>query len=136
MKNLLLGILLAVSSTVYSQETELFTTYGDVLNGKEEFTLMKVYISAEDGESWVFLSQQWLANTHNLTLPCNRMHLVSYVNGDEEKFLYIHNYEKGEYPLTVNFDYKGISALITKVDEKYTHFSGTEEELFGKPVEM
>ena len=31
---------------VYSQETELFTTYGDVLNGEEEFTLMKVYISA------------------------------------------------------------------------------------------
>ena len=136
MKNLLLGILLAVSSMVYSQETELFTTYGDILNGKEEFTLMKVYISAEDGESWVFLSQQWLANTHNLTLPCNRMHLISFVNGDEEKFLYIHNYEKGEYPLTVNFDYKDISAVITKVDEKYTHFSGTEEELFGKPVEM
>ena len=66
----------------------------------------------------------------------NYLPLVSFVNGDEEKFLYIHNYEKGEYPLTVNFDYKGISALITKVDEKYTHFSGTEEELFGKPVEM
>ena len=97
---------------------------------------MKVYISAEDGGSWVFLSQQWLSNTHNLTLPCNGMHLVSFVNGDEKKFLYIHSFEEGEYPLTVNFNYKNISAVITKIDEKYTHFSGTEEELFGQPVDM
>ena len=135
MKNLLLGILLAVSSTVYSQDTGFFTTYGRILNGEEEFTIMKVSISSEDGNSWVLLSEQWLTDSHNITLPCDRMHLISFKNGDVEKFLYIHNFGEGIYPINVNFDYKD-NAVIYKNERGYTHASGTDEELFVQPLDM
>ena len=134
MKNLLLGILLAVSSMVYSQETEFFSTYGEVLNGEEEFTMVTVYRSSEDKESWELLTKQRTSDFHNIILPCDKLHLITFVNGDEEKFLYIKNYKKGSYPITVDFNYKNINAVIYIDKLGYTHESGTEEQLFGPSV--
>ena len=136
MKNLLLGILLAVSSMVYSQETELFTTYGDVLNGKEEFTVITIYKNSDDSSKWELLTKKHATVFHNIMLPCNEMHLISFVNGDEEKFLYIKNYKEGAYPITIDFNYKDIDAVIFRNELGYTHVSGTEEELFGATVSM
>ena len=136
MKNLLLGILLAVSSMVYSQGTEFFSTYGDVLNGQEEFTTITIYRSTKDNKSWELLTKKHATVFHNIMLPCNEMHLISFVNGDEKKFLYVQNYTGGTYPITVDFDYKDIDAVIFKDELGYTHVSGTEEELFGATVSM
>ena len=69
MKNLLLGILLAVSSMVYSQGTEFFTTYGDVLNGKEEFTVITIYKNSDDSSKWELLTKKHATVFHNIMLP-------------------------------------------------------------------
>lgn len=135
MKNVLLGMLLAISPMVYSQETEFFTTYGEMLNGEEEFTIIKVFRSSEDGESWELLTLKEVIGFHNITLPCDQLHLLSFRNGDVVKFLYIHNFEEGVYPINVNFDNNN-SAVIYKDETGYRHASGTEEELFVQPVDM
>jgi len=133
MKNLLLFILLTVSSVVYSQDVEFFKVFGNLLNGigPDPGTEVTIYRNSEDNKSWEIMCKLDVVSFHDVELPCNRMHLISFVNGQKEKILYINNSKKGgTYFIDVDMNSKSNKYTVIYHDgTRYTHQSGTRQEL-------
>ena len=133
MKNLLLFILLTVSSVVYSQDVEFFKVFGKLLNGigPDPGTEVTIYRNNEDNKSWEVICKQDVVSFHEFELPCNKMHLISFINGHKEKILYINNLKKGgTYYINVDMNSKSNKYTVIYHDgTRYTHQSGTQQEL-------
>ena len=134
MKNLLLIILLAVSSTVYSQ---LFNISGASLNGEAPITFINVYIPAELTDTWSYYVGNDIHIRNNaeyaMALPIeNKYYLLEFVNGENIKQLYVTTPVPGNYMMDVNFN-SGNAGVIYYDQEidNYNFDIGTLDELFG-----
>ena len=128
MKNLLLIILLAVSSTVYSQE--IFRVSGTILNKEFNVTYANIYKPSLDKESWVYYcsTEAYSKNNsfYNVSLPIkNEVYLVEFIDGDIVKQLYISTPEIGEFTINVDFstDHTGV-IFYDDIDSVYNYDFG------------
>ena len=134
MKNLLLIVLLAVSSTVYSQ---LFNISGASLNGEAPITFINVYIPAELTDTWSYYVGNDIHVKNNaeyyMALPIeNKYYLLEFVNGEDVKQLYITTPVSGNYMMNVNFNSN--NAGVIYYDQEIADYNfdvGTLDELFG-----
>tara|TARA_R100001443_G_C3318443_1_gene169456 strand:+ start:458 stop:865 length:408 start_codon:yes stop_codon:yes gene_type:complete len=134
MKNLLLIVLLAVSSTVYSQ---LFNISGASLNGEAPITFINIYIPAENTDTWSYYMGNDIHVRNNaeyaMALPIeNNYYLLEFINGNETKQLYVTTPVPGNYMMNVNFNSNnaGVIYYDTK-NANYAYDIGTLDELFG-----
>lgn len=134
MKNLLLIILLAVSSTVYSQ---LFNLSGTSLNGEAPITFINIYIPAENTNTWSYYMGNDIHVKNNaeyaMALPIeNNYYLLEFVNGDETKQLYIATPVASNYMMNVDFNSSNAGIIYYDVENAdYTYDIGTPDQLFG-----
>jgi len=134
MRNLLLIVLLAVSSTVYSQ---LFNISGASLNGEAPITFINIYIPAENTDTWSYYMGNDIHVRNNaeyaMALPIeNNYYLLEFINGNETKQLYVTTPVPGNYMMNVNFNSNnaGVIYYDTK-NANYAYDIGTLDELFG-----
>jgi len=134
MKNLLLIVLLAVSSTVYSQ---LFNISGTSLNGEAPITFINIYIPAENTNTWSYYMGNDIHVKNNaeyaMALPIeNNYYLLEFVNGDETKQLYIATPVASNYMMNVDFNSSNAGIIYYDVENAdYTYDIGTPDQLFG-----
>ena len=139
MKNLLLVVLLTVSSAVYSQE--FFRLSGNLYQNDYNVTFVNVYVSSKDKEDWIYYCSvdafKDLDYFYNVSVPINnQIYLVEFVNGEEKKRIYITTPEEGNFKMDVEFKNKGQHATIfyNRTIKEYDYKIGTEEELFGSSM--
>ena len=134
MKNLLLIVLLAVSSTVYSQ---LFNISGTSLNGEAPITFINIYIPAETTDTWSYYMGNDIHVKNNaeyaMALPINNnYYLLEFVNGDKTKQLYITTPVASNYMMNVDFNSDNAGVIYYDIKKaNYTYDIGTLDELFG-----
>tara|TARA_R100001163_G_C4927692_1_gene105033 strand:+ start:149 stop:559 length:411 start_codon:yes stop_codon:yes gene_type:complete len=135
MKNLLLIVLLAASSIVYSQN--LFNLSGMSLNGETPITFINIYVPAEHTDTWSYYVGNDI-HTRNgaeyyMALPIeNRYYLLEFVNGEDVKQLYVTTPVSGNYMMNVNFNSN--NAGVIYYDQEIANYNfdvGTLDELFG-----
>lgn len=134
MKNLLLIVLLAVSSTVYSQ---LFNISGASLNGEAPITFINIYIPAENTDTWSYYMGNDIHVKNNaeyaMALPIeNNYYLLEFVNGGKTKQLYITTPVASNYMMNVDFNSDNAGVIYYDIKKaNYTYDIGTLDELFG-----
>jgi len=129
MKNLIIIVLLSLSSVVHSQTR--FLLYGQSLNATEENIYAVLYKADTIANTWSYSNTMLVPKNYEIILPTKELYVIDFINGESIKTLYVNTSVPGEFELNVDYSSANVGTLFySEKDFKYVIVAGTDEELF------
>lgn len=123
MKNLLLLLVFAISSFVYSQDEDMLFVQGKIGNS-DGVTYSELWVY-DDNSEWIQLGSQWLdENTYALQFVLGYTFIVKFKDDDSERVVYIK---------ATHQDFLEIGIMMDKTNNLMVGFIEGDYRIFNAP---